>query len=89
MVNPAEQEVQLSLDFACCRCGEPMGVTLQCGGQSLNYGKESTNSQLRLRPCPARRADRSINCAFDPTGTLHVRAAAAPADWPVPEPSVN
>ena len=44
MLNPAEQEVQLSIDFACYHCGKPVGVTVQCSSEEFTLGKDDSTA---------------------------------------------
>jgi len=44
MPNGAEQEVRLSLEFACCGCGGTVNVTIQCGGPGLADAENSVVS---------------------------------------------
>ncbi len=87
MPNGVGQEVYLTLDFACCRCGGPVSVIVKC--QSQGGGVESDNETPVAStsvPCP--------NCGqinqlfFEPTGCIR---AVKPYRCfrPLPVPSVN
>jgi hypothetical protein len=77
-------ELKVTLDFACCTCTRPVGVTLKCEGKGLAAG--STAVAAVLVPCP--------NCAainqlyFEPSGTVR---AVAPyrITRQMPVPSLN
>jgi hypothetical protein len=74
-------EVRLSLDFACCHCGEPVGVTLECRGKGLNTTERLVASVCI--PCPG--CQRINQVYFDPAGTVHaVEPYREPQDTPVP-----
>ncbi len=77
-------ELKLDLDFACCTCGTPMGVTLKCAGKGLTGGAHSV-AAVKI-PCPT---CSSINeVYFEPSGTIH---AVAPhrGGLAAAEPSLN
>ena len=42
---------QLSLDFACCACARPVGVTLNCEGDGLKALKPTATFSLRCPNC--------------------------------------
>ena len=42
---------QLSLDFACCACARPVGVTLKCEGDGLKALKPTASVNLRCPNC--------------------------------------
>jgi hypothetical protein len=77
-------ELQVSLDFACCACGENVGVTVQCSGQGLVPGARVLASVCV--PCPGCGAVNRLE--FEPSGTLH---AVRPhyTQRPYLEPSIN
>jgi hypothetical protein len=77
-------DLKVILDFACCCCGQPMSVTVQCTGKGLAAGTR-TVAAVNV-PCPT---CSSVNqLYFEPSGRIH---AVAPFHGvrPVPEPSVN
>ena len=78
------REVQLTLDFACCHCGEPVGVTVECSGKGLD-GPERLVAAVSI-PCPD--CQRINQLYFDAGGTVH---AVEPYRTPqrTPEPSMN
>jgi hypothetical protein len=59
-------EVKVVLDFACCTCGQSVGVTLLCAGKGLAGGARSV-AAVNV-PCP--------NCGqvnqllFEPSGSV-------------------
>ena len=77
-------EVQVSLDFDCCICGRPVGVTVNCTGQGLMGGLR-TVAAVNI-PCP--------NCTevnrlcFEPCGIVR-DVAPYRTDCRLLEPSVN
>jgi hypothetical protein len=77
-------ELKLDLDFACCTCGSPMGVTLKCAGKGLAGGAHAL-AAVKV-PCPTCGGINELY--FEPSGTIH---AIAPyrGGQRVPEPSVN
>jgi hypothetical protein len=80
----AMMELKVSLDFACCGCDQPVGVTLQCSGAGLVPGSRAV-ATVNV-PCPTCGAVNRLE--FDPSGTLH---AVTPYTQRRPqlEPSLN
>ena len=77
-------ELEVDLDFACCTCGQSMGVTVKCAGKGLQEGKR-TVAAVKV-PCPS---CQSVNqLFFEPSGRIHAVAPYLGAR-PLPEPSVN
>ena len=77
-------ELLVSLDFACCGCGRPVGVTLKCGGKGLAGGAAGAVAAADV-PCPA--CGRENRVFFEPSGTLRsVRPAGRRG---LPNPSAN
>jgi phage FluMu protein Com len=77
-------DLKVTLDFACCTCGQPMSVTVTCSGKGLAL-ETRTVASVHV-PCPT---CSSINqLYFEPSGRIH---AVTPfrGSRPVPEPSVN
>jgi hypothetical protein len=77
-------EREVILDFACCSCKHPIGVTLKCSGKGLS-ACHATVASVDI-PCPT---CSSINeLVFDPSGTIH---AVQPQRklLRIPEPSRN
>lgn len=61
-------ELEVILDFTCCSCGDPMGVTLKCAGTGLAAGKDCI-ARVKV-PCP--NCQEIIQLVFNPDdGTLH------------------
>lgn len=81
-------ELEVILDFTCCNCGDPLGVTLKCTGSGLFAGKDCVAS-VKV-PCP--NCHEIIHIAFSPDdGTLHeinLVGFERPALL-MPEPSFN
>ncbi len=61
-------ELEVILEFTCCACGDPLGVTLKCEGNGLAAGKNAMAS-VKV-PCPN---CQNINQIFftPDDGTLH------------------
>jgi len=77
-------ELNLTLDFACCRCGQPVSVQVQCSGE-LMPEREGHLAAVNV-PCPT--CGQINQLFFDPTGAVRsVRPYACIRI--VPEPSVN
>jgi hypothetical protein len=77
-------ELNLSLDFACCACGQSVNVTLKCEGRGLAAGARAV-ATVNV-PCPACCTVNQLY--FEPSGT--VRAVAPYEGHPGrPQPSVN
>ncbi|HKI37832.1 MAG TPA: hypothetical protein VKA46_38620 [Gemmataceae bacterium] len=76
--------LRLTLDFACCHCGGPVSVTVECSGKGLE-GPERLVASVSI-PCP--NCQRLFQLYFDPGGTVH---AVEPYRFPqqTPEPSLN
>jgi hypothetical protein len=45
--------LQLSLDFACCACNRPVGVTLKCEGDGLKALRPTAAVTLACPTCGA------------------------------------
>ena len=76
-------EVEIILDFACCLCQSPLGVTLKCAGQGL---KEGGMASAKI-PCPTCGDINQIY--FTPEdGSLHDVRPVREA-WRIPEPCLN
>ena len=78
------REVRLTLEFACCHCGQPVSVTVQCSGQGLD-GAERLVAAVPI-PCPG--CKRINQLYFDPDGTVHAVEPYRPPQR-MPEPSLN
>ncbi len=78
-------DLRLTLDFACCHCGQPIAVTVHCSGPTR--GKDLTRLFMAVSvPCPDCHGLSRV--CFDPYGTVH---AAEPSRTPqrTLEPSLN
>jgi hypothetical protein len=79
-------ELNLTLDFACCRCGQPVSVQVQCSGDGLMMPERQGRLAAVNVPCPT--CGQINQLFFDPTGAVRsVRPYACIRI--VPEPSVN
>jgi hypothetical protein len=74
--------LELRLDFACCVCGKPVGVTLRCEGKGL---ADNPLAAVKI-PCPTCGDNNLIY--FTPDGTLH-RVTRERTYCRIPEPSSN
>jgi len=78
-------KLNLTLDFACCHCEQPVSVQVQCSGGGLMSNREGTLAAVNV-PCPT--CGQVNQLFFEPTGTVRsVRPYACIRI--VPEPSVN
>jgi len=78
-------ELNLTLDFACCGCSEPVTVTVQCSGKGLTNSCEGTLVTVKV-PCPS--CGQINELCFEPNG--QVRSVRPCLCIPlVPEPSLN
>ncbi len=87
MAKGAEQDIQLTLDFSCCACGESMSVMVQCCGKGFDIETETEASVASTSvPCPA--CGQVNQLFFDPTGAIR---AVKPFRCfrPLPVPSIN
>ena len=75
--------LQLSLDFACCLCRQPVGVTLHCEGAGL--ASENPVAFVKV-PCPTCAGINQLT--FSPDGTLH-RVERERLHYRMPEPCTN
>jgi hypothetical protein len=78
-------ELKVNLDFTCCHCGQPVGVTVQCTGMLLYSAPEQSLAQVHV-PCPG--CGQANQLSFEPNG--QVKAVDAPTMLRlIPEPSMN
>jgi len=77
-------ELKVSLEFDCCNCTQPVGVTLKCQGKGLMTGHRSV-ATVKI-PCPGCHAMNQL--FFEPSGVVR---AVSPCNYSlrVPEPSLN
>ena len=77
------RELTIDLDFTCCLCQNPLGVTLQCGGKGMYQGGIASVAI----PCPSCGDMNEIY--FTPLdGSLHGVRPARKFKL-IPEPSLN
>jgi len=78
-------ELNVTLEFACCTCEQPVSVTVQCSGKGLMQEAGGTLAAVNV-PCPT---CGQINLLFfEPSGrVLTVRPYTC--FRVMPEPSVN
>ena len=78
-------ELEVSLQFECCQCSQPVGVTLKCEGIGL-LGGYRTVATVKI-PCPG--CGSVNNLYFEPSsGRIHGVESDRPYR-PFPEPSMN
>ena len=76
-------EMRVTLDFTCCGCEQPVGVTVQCKGKGLAGDAAGTAVNV---PCPG--CGQVNRLLFEPTG--RVRSVRPYSCFrPLPEPSLN
>jgi hypothetical protein len=74
-------ELEVTLDFACCICEQPVGVTVKCEGDAL--WEHSRTVGRVIVPCP--NCSHLIQLAFDASGDIReVVPHVAPRGVPVP-----
>jgi hypothetical protein len=78
-------ELNVTLEFACCMCEQPVTVTVQCSGTGLFQDAEGTLAAVNV-PCPT--CGQINQPFFEPSGT--VRSVRPYTCFRVvPEPSIN
>jgi hypothetical protein len=78
-------ELNVTLEFACCGCEQPVSVTVHCSGKGLYRDAEGTLAAVNV-PCPT--CGQVNQLFFEPSGT--VRSVRPYTCFRVvPEPSVN
>jgi hypothetical protein len=78
-------ELNVTLDFACCGCQQPVTVTVHCSGKGLCQKEEGTLAAVNV-PCPS--CGQVNQLFFEPNGTVRsVRPYTCIRV--VPEPSPN
>jgi len=78
-------ELNLTLEFACCGCEQPVSVKVQCSGAGLMSNREGGLASVNV-PCPT--CGQLNQLFFEPSGTVRsVRPYTCIRI--VPEPSVN
>jgi hypothetical protein len=81
--DPALFALQVSIDFVCCLCGNPVGAILRCEGAGLAADKPIASVKI---PCPTCGGGNQV--FFSPDGTLH-RVERERLRYHLPEPSQN
>jgi hypothetical protein len=79
-------DLEVILEFACCECGDPMGVTVKCAGKDLGHGKSPVAS-VKV-PCPNCQGINQVIFTPDDGNLLHVVADDKPR-YRIPVPSCN
>ena len=77
-------ELEVVLDFACCNCERPVGVTLKCAGKGLAGGART----VAAVPVPCPTCGQMNQLFFEPGGTVR-DVVPYQAPRPFVEPSVN
>ncbi len=78
-------ELTVNLEFACCGCEQPVGVTVQCSGKGLYPEGEGALAAVKI-PCPT--CGQINQLCFEPSGAVR-SVRPYPCFRVVPEPSVN
>ena len=82
--NVTMMELEVTLDFPCCLCEQPVGVTVKCEGAALWANTRSVGKVIV--PCP--NCSHLIQLSFQPSGQVcGVVPFVAPRG--LPEPSWN
>ena len=68
-----ELKKEVTLDFDCCQCNQPVGVTLRCEGKGLGAGL-GTVAAVNV-PCPTCGAVNRL--LFEPSGRVHALGAGS------------
>ena len=79
-------ELEVILEFACCECGDPVGVTVKCTGKPLGAGNNPATS-VKI-PCPNCQGISQVIFTPEDGHLLHVAAADKPR-YMMPVPSLN
>jgi hypothetical protein len=77
-------DYRVALEFDCCDCGQPVGLTVQCSRKGPVQDGEATTARVRV-PCPTCGGINEV--FFEPDGT--VRCVRPHAGFRSPAPSVN
>jgi hypothetical protein len=77
-------EVEVSLEFACCVCEQPVNVLVKCAGKGLAAGAR-TVAAVNV-PCPGCGLVNQVS--FEPNGRV-CSVAPYTSPRPLPEPSIN
>jgi hypothetical protein len=79
-------DLEVILEFRCCSCGDPTGVTVKCAWKSPNMAKSAVTA-VKV-PCPNCQTINQVFFTPDDGNLLHV----VPADknrYMIPVPSCN
>jgi hypothetical protein len=79
-------ELEVILDFACCECGDPLGLTVKCTGKSLGAGKNPVTSMKVF--CPGCQGINQVIFTPEDGNLIQVLAADKPR-YMIPMPSLN
>jgi len=79
-------KLNLTLDFACCQCEQPVSVQVQCSGGGLMSNREGTLAAVNV-PCPT--CGQVNQLFFDPIGGGVHSVRPYACIRLAPEPSVN
>jgi hypothetical protein len=78
-------DLNVTLDFFCCCCEQPVRVTVQCKGDGLSPAEPAAVTAVNV-PCPG--CGQVNRLLFEPTG--RVRSVRPYSCFrPLPEPSLN
>jgi hypothetical protein len=78
-------ELQMTLDFTCWSCQQPVTVTVQCTGKGLVKPAPPAVAAVNV-PCPT--CNQVNQLCFEPGGTVREVRPFVSRSW-MPEPSVN
>jgi hypothetical protein len=78
-------DLEVVLDFACCACGDPVGLTVKCTGKSLGVGKNEV-APVSI-PCPGCQVINHVLFSPDDGNVIHVFAEKP--RYMIPKPSYN
>jgi hypothetical protein len=78
-------ELNVTLDFACCGCEQPVSVTVQCSGKSPWQEVEGVVAAVNV-PCPT--CGQINQLLFEPSGRVRSVRPYRCLRF-LPEPSVN
>jgi hypothetical protein len=83
--HEVEGELFVSLEFACCGCAEPVGVTVRCQGKGLAGAWAGSVAAVNV-PCPT--CGQVNQLFFEPRGRVR-SVRPTPARGLAPAPSLN
>jgi phage FluMu protein Com len=79
-------DLEVILEFSCCSCGDPLGVTVKCASQNLDSYKNQAAS-VKV-PCPNCKEINQAIFSPDDGALIHV-AISDKSRYMIPVPSLN